>query len=97
MWLARTGGPPVVVDSDDWEAPAAGVRSTYPGLWRRWFDYQERWLLINARAVTVASRTLQTQAWGMGRSLSGVLRAELPTARFREAPPAEAVAAARIG
>ncbi|MGD9318230.1 MAG: glycosyltransferase family 4 protein, partial [Anaerolineae bacterium] len=34
--------------------------------WKRLFDWQERWLARHADAVTVVSRTLQTQVWGFG-------------------------------
>jgi glycosyltransferase involved in cell wall biosynthesis len=99
MWLARTGGPPLVVDTDDWEGTGGwNDVNDYPALWRRFFDYQEHWLLTHARAVTVASRTLQTQAWGYGARPERVVYVpNCPTARFRDfqAPPADAVHAAR--
>lgn len=99
IWLARTGGPPLVVDTDDWEGTGGwNDVNDYPALWRRFFDYQERWLLTHARAVTVASRTLQTQAWGYGARPERVVYVpNCPTARFRDfqTPPAEAVRAAR--
>jgi glycosyltransferase involved in cell wall biosynthesis len=67
MILRRTTRLPIVVDTDDWEG-AGGWNSVnpYPWHWRRTFDLQERWLPRHAAAVTVASRTLQSQIWGMG-------------------------------
>ena len=58
---------PLVLDTDDWEGRGGWVDANpYPAAWKRFFDWQERWLLRHAAAVTVASRTLQTQAWGLG-------------------------------
>lgn len=67
MILRCTTRLPLVVDTDDWEG-TGGWNSVnpYPWLWRRTFDLQERWLPRHAAAVTVASRTLQSQIWGMG-------------------------------
>lgn len=58
---------PLVLDSDDWEGRGGWADvNTYPFLWRWFFSWQERWLARRADAVTVASRTLQTQMWGFG-------------------------------
>jgi glycosyltransferase involved in cell wall biosynthesis len=69
MIVQRTTRLPVVVDTDDWEG-TGGWNSVnpYPWHWRRTFDFQERWLPRHAAAVTVASRTLQSQIWGLGVS-----------------------------
>jgi glycosyltransferase involved in cell wall biosynthesis len=63
-WFSRR---PLVLDTDDWEG-AGGWSDVnpYPPLWKRLFNWQERWLARHADAVTVASRTLQTQVWGFG-------------------------------
>ena len=67
MILRRTSGLPIVVDTDDWEGTGGwNSINPYPWHWKRIFDFQERWLPRHAGAVTVASRTLQTQMWGMG-------------------------------
>ena len=60
--LPRARRPRLVVDTDDWEG-SGGWNSVnpYPWHWRRVFDLQERWLPRHAAAVTVASRTLQSQ------------------------------------
>ena len=67
MILHSTTRLPIVVDTDDWEG-TGGWNSVnpYPWHWRRFFDFQERWLPRHAAAVTVASRTLESQVWGMG-------------------------------
>ena len=67
MIVRRTTRLPIVVDTDDWEG-TGGWNSVnpYPWHWKRFFDFQERWLPRHAAAVTVASRTLQSQIWGLG-------------------------------
>ncbi len=58
---------PLVVDTDDWEG-AGGWNDLlpYPAAARALFAWQERDLPRRAAAVTVASRTLETQVWGFG-------------------------------
>ena len=67
MILHGTTRLPLITDTDDWEG-TGGWNSVnpYPWHWKRFFDFQERWLPRHSAAVTVASRTLQTQVWGMG-------------------------------
>jgi len=67
MMLALTTRIPLVTDSDDWEG-TGGWNSVnpYPQHWKRFFDFQERWLPRHSATVTVASRTLETQMWGLG-------------------------------
>ena len=67
MILRGTSRLAIVTDTDDWEGTGgwASVKP-YPWHWRPFFDFQERWLPRHSRAVTAASRTLQTQMWGMG-------------------------------
>jgi glycosyltransferase involved in cell wall biosynthesis len=57
----------LVVDSDDWEG-AGGWNDveSYSAAYKRFFGWQERWGLVHADAVTVASRALQTLTWSMG-------------------------------
>jgi glycosyltransferase involved in cell wall biosynthesis len=63
-WFSRR---PLVLDTDDWEGTGGwNDVNPYPVLWKRVFDWQERWLPRHADAVTVVSRTLQTQVWGFG-------------------------------
>lgn len=60
-------GVPVVLDTDDWEGAGgwndAGI---YSATQRRLFAWQERHLPRHAAHLTVASRTLETQQWGLG-------------------------------
>jgi len=53
--------PSVLVDTDDWEGKG-GMNDLQPycGAERAVFAFQENWLLPHARAVTVASRALET-------------------------------------
>jgi len=63
-WFSRR---PLVLDTDDWEGVGGWSDvNPYPVLWKRLFSWQERWLARHADAVTVVSRTLQTQVWGFG-------------------------------
>jgi hypothetical protein len=67
VYLRRLSRCPLVLDTDDWEGTGGWNEvNPYPALWKRLFDWQERWLARHADAVTVASRTLQTQVWGFG-------------------------------
>jgi glycosyltransferase involved in cell wall biosynthesis len=70
-WFSRL---PLVLDTDDWEGTGGwNDVNAYPALWKRLFDWQERWLARHADAVTVVSRTLQTQVWGFGVDPSRVV------------------------
>jgi glycosyltransferase involved in cell wall biosynthesis len=67
--LARKLRPslPLVVDTDDWEGWGGwNDLLPYPRTAKALFAWQERDLPRRADAVTVASRTLQTQVWGFG-------------------------------
>jgi glycosyltransferase involved in cell wall biosynthesis len=67
MILHRISRLPIVTDTDDWEGTGGWSSvNPYPWYWKRFFDYQERWLPQHSAVVTVASRTLETQVWGMG-------------------------------
>ncbi len=58
---------PFLLDTDDWEGPGGwNSRNAYSANQRRLFAWQERDLPRRATAVTVVSRTLQTQIWGFG-------------------------------
>jgi glycosyltransferase involved in cell wall biosynthesis len=59
--------PLLFVDMDDWEG-RGGMNDMHPysATEKALFQFQEDWLPLKARGVTVASRTLQTKAWGMG-------------------------------
>ncbi|HJZ45547.1 MAG TPA: glycosyltransferase family 4 protein [Roseiflexaceae bacterium] len=67
--LLRLARPnlPLVVDTDDWEGWGGwNDLLPYPRSAKTLFAWQERDLPRRADAVTVASRTLQTQVWGFG-------------------------------
>ncbi len=71
--IALTRRFPVVVDTDDWEGPGGwNALSPYPAPLKVFFAWQERWGLTHARAVTVASRALQTLVWATGRAPESV-------------------------
>lgn len=60
-------GTPVVLDTDDWEGAGGwNERGQYSAAQRRLFAWQERHLPRHAAHVTVASRTLEAQQWGLG-------------------------------
>lgn len=66
-FLSQSGRVPLVLDHDDWEGRGGWADiNPYPRLWRWFFIQQEADTLRRARTVTVASRTLQTQVWGLG-------------------------------
>jgi len=68
-WLQRLGvfSGRIVVDSDDWEGKGGWNKiEDYSAFQRVVFAWQERWGLTHANAVTVASRALETLAWGVG-------------------------------
>jgi glycosyltransferase involved in cell wall biosynthesis len=63
-WFSRC---PLVLDTDDWEGTGGwNDVNPYPALWKKLFDWQERWMARHAGAVTVVSRTLQDQVIGFG-------------------------------
>ncbi len=66
--------PPVVVDADDWEAGWAAAQGR-SAAWQRLVQWQERFLLRHAPAVTVASRWLQGWVVAHRRGLSSPMRA----------------------
>ncbi|MGI8855710.1 MAG: glycosyltransferase family 4 protein [Thermomicrobiales bacterium] len=60
-------GIPVVLDTDDWEGAGGwNDRGLYSPMQQRLFAWQERSLPRHAAHVTVASRALETQQWGLG-------------------------------
>lgn len=67
FWTFHRRGVRLIVDSDDWEG-AGGWNdiAPYNGLQKRFFAWQEQWGMSHCRALTVASRALQTLAWSRG-------------------------------
>lgn len=84
-WFSRR---PLVLDTDDWEGTGGWSNvNPYPALWKRLFDWQERWLACHADVVTVVSRTLQTQVWGFGVDPARVIYLPNgPDAHLRQQP-----------
>jgi glycosyltransferase involved in cell wall biosynthesis len=69
QFLAGFSRAPLTLDHDDWEGRGGWADiNPYPPLWRRFFIWQEGDMICRARTITVASRTLQTQVWGLGVS-----------------------------
>ncbi len=66
-WRLYRHQTPLVIDSDDWEG-AGGWNEIAPYSWgqKRFFAWQEKWGLTHCHALTVASKALQTLAWGHG-------------------------------
>lgn len=76
--------PPLFVDTDDWEG-SGGMNELhgYSSLEKRFYAFQEQWLTLRARGVTVASRALDEMAQAIGKSAERILY--LPNC-VREAP-----------
>ena len=74
QWVGYPARPPaIVVDTDDWEGDGGwNDYEAYPWWQRQIVNVQERWGIANADAVTVASRTLQAQAWSFGQPTHSV-------------------------
>lgn len=62
--------PPLLLDTDDWEG-SGGMNDLQPysGVEKRFYQFQEQWLLRNAAGITVASRALEKMVaeTGVGR------------------------------
>lgn len=59
--------PPLLLDTDDWEGEGGmNELHAYSGREKRFYRFQEQWLLRNALAVTVASRGLEQLVTGTG-------------------------------
>ncbi len=97
---------PWVLDTDDWEGRGGwNAQNAYSAPQRAFFQWQEQSLPRRAGAATAASRTLQTQLWGLGVPPgqvfylpNGVDHAKYDPWLAAAADPARrAVAAARAG
>jgi glycosyltransferase involved in cell wall biosynthesis len=67
LWQFHRRRIRLVMDSDDWEGWGGwNDREPYTPLQKRFFAWQEGWGMRHCHALTVASRTLQSLAWGMG-------------------------------
>lgn len=57
----------LIVDSDDWEGWGGwNELAPYTPLQKQFFAWQEKWGMAHCHTLTVASRALQTLAWGNG-------------------------------
>lgn len=57
----------LIIDTDDWEGRGGwNDFLNYSWAQKKLFQFQESWIPRHSDGVTVASRTLQTQAWGAG-------------------------------
>jgi glycosyltransferase involved in cell wall biosynthesis len=67
LWLSASSIP-CVLDTDDWEGRGGwNAVNPYSPAQKAFFQWQETFLPRHcARVVTVASRTLETQMWGLG-------------------------------
>lgn len=76
LMLKRCGVslPPLFLDTDDWEG-SGGMNELhgYSSLEKRFYAYQEQWLTLRARGVTVASRGLEEMTRGLGKSPERIL------------------------
>ena len=67
LWRIHRHNVRVVMDTDDWEGWGGwNEREQYPHIWKHLFAQQERWGMRHCHALTVASRALETLAWGQG-------------------------------
>lgn len=67
LWHRHRQRLRLVVDTDDWEGWGGwNDNAPYPAHQKYFFAWQERWGLTHHHALTVASRTLQSLAWGRG-------------------------------
>ncbi|MFZ1400179.1 MAG: glycosyltransferase, partial [Candidatus Promineifilaceae bacterium] len=67
LWQFHRAKLRLIVDTDDWEGWGGwNELAPYSPLQKRFFAWQEQWGMRHCHALTVASRALQTLAWGMG-------------------------------
>ena len=68
------GGPPLFVDTDDWEGEGGmNELHAYSLAEKRLFAFQEKWLSRHAAGMTVASRELERLTRGLGVSAERIL------------------------
>lgn len=69
LWQFHRRRLPLFVDSDDWEGWGGwNELENYSPLQKRFFAWQEQWGMRHCHVLIVASRALQTLAWGHGVS-----------------------------
>ena len=69
LWYLQRHRVRLIVDTDDWEGWGGwNELAPYTPVQKRFFAWQEQWGMRHCHALTVASRALQTLAWGAGVS-----------------------------
>jgi len=67
LWHFHRNRLRLIMDTDDWEGWGGwNELAPYSPLQKRFFAWQEQWGMRHCHALTVASRALQTLAWGLG-------------------------------
>jgi glycosyltransferase involved in cell wall biosynthesis len=67
LWHFHRNRLRIIIDSDDWEGWGGwNELAPYTPLQKHFFAWQEQWGMRHNHSLTVASRALQTLAWGMG-------------------------------
>ena len=67
LWQFHRTKLRLVMDTDDWEGWGGwNELAPYSPRQKRFFAWQEQWGMRHCHALTVASRALQTLAWGIG-------------------------------
>ena len=67
LWQFYRSKLRLIMDTDDWEGWGGwNELAPYTPLQKRFFAWQEQWGMRHCHTLTVASRALQTLAWGMG-------------------------------
>lgn len=69
LWRFHRDAYRLVVDMDDWEGWGGwNELEDYSTLYKHFFARQEQWGMTHCHTLTVASRALETLAWGHGAS-----------------------------
>lgn len=67
LWQFHRNQFHLVLDSDDWEGWGGwNEMAPYSPIQKRFFAWQEQWGMSHCHTLTVASKALQTLAWGQG-------------------------------
>ena len=67
LWQFQRKDLRLILDTDDWEGWGGwNDLAPYSPLQKRFFAWQEQWGMSHCHALTVASKALQTLAWGQG-------------------------------
>ena len=67
LWQFHRQKLRLIVDTDDWEGWGGwNDMAPYSPMQKRFFAWQEQWGMSHCHALTVASKALQTLAWGQG-------------------------------